>query len=195
MSIFSNLFKAKKAPAKPAKKSASTKKPAQKKPAPKQRSTPKLAETQKIAKQPSDQGKKSRAKQPPADLPLLGQDFIDLDLPEPLNLAIRKLNFSNCTPIQKEVLPHSLDGEDVIAQAQTGTGKTAAFTLPILSRLLDQGAGRGIRVLILAPTRELVVQIEENVRAYAQHTSVTMATVLASITTSGTFWHSQKNGL
>ena len=122
MSIFSNLFKAKNALAKPAKKSASTKKPvqkkpAQKKPAPKQRSTPKLAETQQIAKQPSDQGKKSRAKQPPADLPLLGQDFIDLDLPEPLNLAIRKLNFSNCTPIQKEVLPHSLDGEDVIAQA------------------------------------------------------------------------------
>ena len=173
MSIFSNLFKAKKAPAKPAKKSASTKKPvqkkpAQKKPAPKQRSTPKLAETQQNAKQPSDQGNKSRAKQPPKDLPSLGQDFRDLDLPEPLNLAIRKLNFSNCTPIQKEVLPHSLDGEDVIAQAQTGTGKTAAFLISIITYHLENPERQARKpgtpfALIIAPTRELAEQINDNI--------------------------------
>lgn len=79
---------------------------------------------------------KARKRQPkivPADFPPLGEDFKVLDLPEKLNLAIRKLNFSACTPIQKEVLPHSLDGEDVIAQAQTGTGKTAAFLISIIT--------------------------------------------------------------
>ena len=107
--------------------------------------------------------------------------FSSLQLHPSLLQAVKDAGYTEPTPIQTSAIPIVITGKDVIGIAQTGTGKTAAFTLPILSRLLDQGAGRGIRVLILAPTRELVVQIEENVRAYAQHTSVTMATVFGGV--------------
>ena len=191
MSIFSNLFKTKKSPAKPVKPSASTlktaqKKATQKKPATKQRPAPKPAETQQATKQPSGQAGKSLAKQPPADLPLLGQDFIDLDLPEPLNLAIRKLNFSNCTPIQKEVLPHSLDGEDVIAQAQTGTGKTAAFLISIITYHLENPERQPRKAgtpfaLIIAPTRELVMQIASDAELLTAFTDLHVMAVVGGI--------------
>jgi len=107
--------------------------------------------------------------------------FSSLQLHPSLLQAVKDAGYTEPTPIQTSAIPIVLTGKDVIGIAQTGTGKTAAFTLPILSRLLAQGAGKGIRVLILAPTRELVVQIEENVRAYAQHTSVTMATVFGGV--------------
>ena len=191
MSIFSNLFKTKKSPAKPVKPSASTlktaqKKATQKKPATKQRPAPKPAAMQQAALQPSHQAGKSRAKQPPADLPLLGQDFIDLDLPEPLNLAIRKLNFSNCTPIQKEVLPHSLDGEDVIAQAQTGTGKTAAFLISIITYHLENPERQPRKAgtpfaLIIAPTRELVMQIASDAELLTAFTDLHVMAVVGGI--------------
>jgi ATP-dependent RNA helicase RhlB len=196
MSIFSNLFKTKKSPAKPVKKSASAAKPAQKQPAQKQpaqkklsskqRPAPNPAEKQPLTKQPSGDGGKPRAKQPPTDLPLLGQDFIDLDLPEPLNLAIRKLNFSNCTPIQKEVLPHSLDGEDVIAQAQTGTGKTAAFLISIITYQLENPERQPRKpgtpfALIIAPTRELVMQIASDAELLTEFTDLHVMAVVGGI--------------
>ena len=67
----------------------------------------------------------------------VAEDFAILELPQELNNAIAKLGFTNCTPVQKEVLPHSLDGKDVIAQAQTGTGKTAAFLISIIAYDLE----------------------------------------------------------
>ena len=89
---------------------------------------------------------------------------------DPLILqAVQEAGYTEPTPIQAAAIPSVIAGGDVIGIAQTGTGKTAAFTLPILSQLAKGGAKRGTRVLIIAPTRELVVQIEENVIAYAKH--------------------------
>ncbi len=132
---------------------------------------------------------KARKRQPkivPADFPPLGEDFKVLDLPEKLNLAIRKLNFSACTPIQKEVLPHSLDGEDVIAQAQTGTGKTAAFLISIITYHLEnperesRPAGTPF-ALIIAPTRELVMQIASDAALLTEFSDIRVMAVVGGI--------------
>ena len=107
--------------------------------------------------------------------------FSRLQLHPSILQAVKDAGYTEPTPIQVSAIPVVMAGRDVIGIAQTGTGKTAAFTLPILSRLLEQGAGRGIRVLVLAPTRELVVQIEENVKSYAQHSPVSVATVFGGV--------------
>src|SRR6478672_4702875 len=96
--------------------------------------------------------------------------------------AVQQAGYTEPTPIQTAAIPQVLAGHDLIGIAQTGTGKTAAFTLPILSRLAAQPSGRGgIRVLVVAPTRELVVQIDENVRAYARHLPLRVATVFGGV--------------
>ena len=94
--------------------------------------------------------------------------------------AIQESGYSEPTPIQAAAIPLILEGHDLIGIAQTGTGKTAAFTLPILTKLA-LGNRRGIRTLVVAPTRELVVQIEENVRAYGKHLPLRMATVFGGV--------------
>jgi len=97
--------------------------------------------------------------------------------------AVQEAGYTEPTPIQTAAIPPIIAGQDLIGIAQTGTGKTAAFTLPILTKLAAQSAGqrRGTRVLVLAPTRELVLQIEENVRIYAKHLPVTAATVFGGV--------------
>src|SRR5437588_7437498 len=95
--------------------------------------------------------------------------FRTLGLEPRILQAVQEAGYSEPTPIQSAAIPQLLAGHDLIGIAQTGTGKTAAFTLPILTQLAAQPRAAGIRALILAPTRELVVQIEENVRAYARH--------------------------
>ncbi len=98
--------------------------------------------------------------------------------------AVNEAGYTEPTPIQSAAIPLILAGHDLIGIAQTGTGKTAAFTLPILCKLaglIGAGQKRGIRVLVLAPTRELVVQIEENVRAYGRHLPLRMATVYGGV--------------
>jgi len=97
--------------------------------------------------------------------------------------AVQEAGYTEPTPIQVAAIPPILAGHDLIGIAQTGTGKTAAFTLPILTKLAAVPAPhpRRTRVLILAPTRELVVQIEENVRAYGKHLPLTMATVFGGV--------------
>ena len=99
---------------------------------------------------------------------------------------MQEAGYTEPTPIQTAAIPPALAGQDLIGIAQTGTGKTAAFTLPILTRLAATppapgGPRRGTRVLILAPTRELVVQIDENVRAYGKYLPVTVATVFGGV--------------
>ena len=92
--------------------------------------------------------------------------FAELGLRRELLDALGELGYEAPTPIQERTVPVLLEGRDLIGQAQTGTGKTAAFTLPILARLtgvVTDGAARRTRVLILAPTRELVVQIDEKI--------------------------------
>jgi ATP-dependent RNA helicase DeaD len=90
--------------------------------------------------------------------------FSDLGLSEPLVQTITELGYEAPTPIQASVIPLLLDGRDVIGQAQTGTGKTAAFALPILDRL--DPARREVQALVLTPTRELAIQVAEAVHAY-----------------------------
>jgi ATP-dependent RNA helicase RhlE len=97
--------------------------------------------------------------------------------------AVNEAGYTEPTPIQTAAIPPIIAGHDLIGIAQTGTGKTAAFTLPILTKLALQPAGqrRGTRVLVIAPTRELAVQIEENVKIYAKHLPLTVATVFGGV--------------
>ena len=96
--------------------------------------------------------------------------------------ALKDSGYTEPTPIQAAAIPKILAGTDVIGIAQTGTGKTAAFVLPMLQLLIThKPLGRRIRVLVVAPTRELVVQIEENVRAYARHLPLKMACVFGGV--------------
>jgi ATP-dependent RNA helicase RhlE len=110
--------------------------------------------------------------------------FRPLNLSPPILLAVLEAGYTEPTPIQVAAIPLILAGHDVIGIAQTGTGKTAAFVLPILTRLsaaAQDRPGRRTRALVVAPTRELVVQIEENVRAYAKHLPLRMATVFGGV--------------
>ena len=110
--------------------------------------------------------------------------FTALGLGPKITKAVREAGYTEPTPIQTKAIPAVLRGSDVIGVAQTGTGKTAAFVLPILHNLSSHGAASGrrtIRALIVAPTRELVVQIEENVRKYAKHLHLKIATVYGGV--------------
>jgi ATP-dependent RNA helicase RhlE len=100
--------------------------------------------------------------------------FDSLGLSEPLLRAVNELGYTVPTPIQTQAIPAVLNGGDLLAGAQTGTGKTAGFTLPILQRLSEApapvaGARRPVRALILTPTRELAAQVEESVRGYGKY--------------------------
>jgi len=102
-------------------------------------------------------------------------DFHSLGLSEPLMRAIEPLGYDTPTPIQAQAIPHVLAGKDVLGVAQTGTGKTAAFSLPMLHHLGNQprrDARRVIRGLVISPTRELTAQIGESIRDYSQHLNI-----------------------
>jgi len=109
--------------------------------------------------------------------------FQSLGLNSKVLQAVHDAGYTEPTPIQSAAIPPIIAGHDLIGIAQTGTGKTAAFTLPILTKLAAEPPAhrRGTRVLVIAPTRELVVQIEENVKAYAKHLPLTVATVFGGV--------------
>jgi ATP-dependent RNA helicase RhlE len=112
--------------------------------------------------------------------------FSELSLIEPLLRAVADEGYDVPTPIQEQAIPHVLAGRDLLACAQTGTGKTAAFALPILQRLaaLPPPAGRGrspIRVLVLTPTRELASQIGDSFRAYGRHLRVRHTVIFGGV--------------
>jgi len=96
--------------------------------------------------------------------------FAKLGLPPQIVKGVRAAGYTSPTPIQQRAIPIVLQGHDLVAAAQTGTGKTAAFVLPILSRLLD--GHRALRALVLVPTRELAAQVETNARDYARFTNL-----------------------
>jgi ATP-dependent RNA helicase RhlE len=98
--------------------------------------------------------------------------FLDLDLLEPIQRAVKETGYTEPTPIQKVAIPHLLEGRDLLGCAQTGTGKTAAFALPILNRLAQlnkRAESRHTRSLILTPTRELAIQILESFKTYGKY--------------------------
>jgi ATP-dependent RNA helicase RhlE len=107
--------------------------------------------------------------------------FASLGLGAKLVQALTEKGYVEPTPIQSKAIPVILSGRDVVGVAQTGTGKTAAFVLPLLERLAASPAERRMRVLVVAPTRELVLQIEENIRAYGKHLPLKYATVFGGV--------------
>jgi ATP-dependent RNA helicase RhlE len=108
-----------------------------------------------------------------------GGDFAALGLSGAVLDAVRDAGYVEPTPIQREAIPLILRGRDVMGLAQTGTGKTAAFTLPIIERVA--GGPRRTRVLILTPTRELCVQVEGSFKKYARHAPLGVASVYGGV--------------
>ncbi|MBK8232632.1 MAG: DEAD/DEAH box helicase [Candidatus Eisenbacteria bacterium] len=94
--------------------------------------------------------------------------------------ALEEAGYTNPTPIQEQAIPHVLEGKDIMGCAQTGTGKTAAFTLPILHRLRNEEPGH-IRALILVPTRELAIQVGRSIRTYAAHMQLRSTAVYGGV--------------
>ena len=108
--------------------------------------------------------------------------FRQLGLAEPILLAVRDAGYTEPTPIQVAAIPVVLQRQDLMGIAQTGTGKTAAFVLPLLSLIAaHRPQHRGVRALIMVPTRELVVQVEENIRIYARHLPLQVATIFGGV--------------
>lgn len=109
--------------------------------------------------------------------------FLDLGLNPLICSALEKKGYTKPTPIQAKAIPLVLKGNDVMASAQTGTGKTAGFTLPIIQRLLDQPKAQAnrIKTLILTPTRELAAQIQEQIQIYAANTHIRSAVVFGGV--------------
>ncbi len=113
--------------------------------------------------------------------------FADFDLPQSLVRSLERAGFTTPTPIQAKAIPAQLQGRDILGIAQTGSGKTAAFALPILAGLLASKIRRkpmSAGALILAPTRELAVQIDEMIRSYAGPSHLTTALVLGGVSRS-----------
>ncbi len=109
--------------------------------------------------------------------------FDALNLSEPICRAVRGEKYDNPTPIQQQAIPHLLEGKDLLGCAQTGTGKTAAFALPILHRLSEnhQPGSKGPRAIILTPTRELASQISDSFRIYGKHLKLKQAVVYGGV--------------
>jgi ATP-dependent RNA helicase RhlE len=112
--------------------------------------------------------------------------FEDLNLIAPILKAVKAKGYTEPTPIQEKAIPLILNEQDVLGCAQTGTGKTAAFAIPIIQLIeqLDEpqnGRRVPIRALIVTPTRELAIQIEENIDAYSRHTSIRQAVVFGGV--------------
>ncbi|MBD2716097.1 DEAD/DEAH box helicase [Microvirga sp. STR05] len=118
--------------------------------------------------------------------------FDDLNLIEPILRALHEEGYTTPTPIQQQAIPHVLEGHDLLGVAQTGTGKTAAFTVPILQILhqtaqVERHAPGRIRCLVLTPTRELAIQIGESFKAYGRH----LPKLRSSVIFGGVSQHSQ----
>lgn len=111
-------------------------------------------------------------------------NFTDLNLIEPLLRALQQEGYAQPTPIQAQAIPHLLQGRDLLGCAQTGTGKTAAFTLPMLQLLSQNKAAyhnRLPKALILTPTRELAIQIADNLKAYGRHLNIRHTVIFGGV--------------
>ena len=124
--------------------------------------------------------------------------FEDLKLISPILDALKDQNYSESTEIQAKSIPLVLNGDDVLGSAQTGTGKTAAFAIPIIQHLMNGEQNhlknRKISSLVVTPTRELAIQIEENFKAYSKYTKIRSTVIFGGVSQ-----HSQtralKNGI
>lgn len=107
--------------------------------------------------------------------------FNNFQLCEPILRALHEKGYSQPTPIQQKAIPQIIHGKDVIGSAETGTGKTAAFCIPILQRLRKRSHIKGIKALIVTPTRELATQVEDNLRMYGKHLHLRNAKVFGGV--------------
>ena len=115
---------------------------------------------------------------PPADVPKMDTPFTKLGLNDSLAFGVQEMGYTEPTPIQQQAIPMVLAGRDVIGSAQTGTGKTAAFALPILQLLAGHGK---LRCLILEPTRELALQVEEAFKKFSKFTDLRVTVVYGGV--------------
>ncbi len=119
-----------------------------------------------------------RAAKPLPEVPKMDTPFTALGLGDRIAYAVQQKGYENPTPIQAQAIPVVLAGKDVIGSAQTGTGKTAAFSLPILQRLGTHGP---IRCLVLEPTRELALQVEESFKEYSKFTDLRTTVIYGGV--------------
>ncbi len=108
-------------------------------------------------------------------------DFTELQLHPDLMAGIRDAGFAHCTPVQEKCLVHTLKSHDVTVQSQTGTGKTAAFLITIFQLILDGKLPVGKKAMVIAPTRELAVQIEKDAQLLGKHLNISMATFYGGV--------------
>ncbi|MEO1574060.1 MAG: DEAD/DEAH box helicase, partial [Pseudomonadota bacterium] len=110
-------------------------------------------------------------------------NFNDLGLSAELLRAVKQQGYTQPTPIQQKAIPAVLSGRDLLASAQTGTGKTAGFTLPLLHKLQHDQASRRrpVRALILVPTRELAAQVGDSVRDYGAHLKIASIEIFGGV--------------
>ncbi len=120
-------------------------------------------------------------------------NFKELNLSETLLEAISYMGFEEATPIQEQAIPAILDKKDMIACAQTGTGKTAAFILPVLNELLKEEEQHKTRVLVIVPTRELALQIDQQIQGFSYFTNAESIAIYGGGT--GSEWEQQKKAL
>ena len=109
--------------------------------------------------------------------------FKDFDLSAAIIKALEEKGYQNPTPVQREAIPQILSGKDILGSAQTGTGKTAAFCIPLLEKL-DRNrktTGTGIRALILTPTRELAIQVFDNLKFYGKHLPIKSTVIFGGV--------------
>ncbi len=110
--------------------------------------------------------------------------FKELGIIEPILKALTEKGYTQPTPIQEQAIPILLSGKDLLGSAQTGTGKTAAFTIPILQHLAEgtpPKSKRKIKALIITPTRELAIQIDDNIKAYAKYTDIRNTVIFGGV--------------
>ena len=123
----------------------------------------------------------------PAASPTATITFADFGLDPLIQKAVAEQGYNNPTPIQAQSIPHVLAGSDLMGAAQTGTGKTAAFVLPIIQKILRHASNSAsparhpIRALVLTPTRELAVQVADNAASYSKHTDLRTAVVYGGV--------------
>jgi len=107
--------------------------------------------------------------------------FEDFNLSSAIIKSLKEKGYTHPTPIQQQAIPQILSGRDIVASAETGTGKTAAFSIPILERLAKTKRSAGIRALVLTPTRELAIQVYENLRYYGKHLPLKSTAVFGGV--------------
>lgn len=110
--------------------------------------------------------------------------FKELNIIEPILAALEKKGYTNPTPIQQQAIPSILENRDILGLAQTGTGKTAAFSIPIIQQLAQRKNSvntKGVQALIITPTRELAIQIDECIRDYAVNTSIKHCVIFGGV--------------